>query len=87
MIGFEAFMSNPSWKAIYDNAPTELLKKYYELHFNSHPDYVQGSKEEITAEIKALESQFTEVEWQYLLDTTENITAKIHYKKMLESSK
>ena len=84
MIGFDVFMSNPSWKAIYDNAPTELLKEYYRLKFEMNNDFGKVLEEDSNAKIKAIKSQFTNVEWQYLIDTTENITAKVYYKMMMK---
>lgn len=81
MTGFDVFMSNPSWKAIYDNAPSALLKEYFRFKFDKHPNYWNGG--ETNEKLDILRSQFTNVEWQYLIDTTENITAKIHYKRMM----
>lgn len=36
---FEAFMKNPSWKRIYDGAPSDACKEYYRYVFYSSKYY------------------------------------------------
>ena len=86
MTGFEAFMKNPSWKEIYDNAPTEFLKEYYKFEFNTDPEYYKGSEEEYLKKLREFREKFTKEEWQYLIDTTENIIAKIEYSKIMKKA-
>lgn len=87
MRGFDTFMKNPSWKEIYDNAPTDLLKEYYRFKFDTHPDYFDELDDDNDAKLNEFKRKFTNVEWQYLLDTTDNIVAKIYYKRMMREYK
>lgn len=86
MRGFDAFMENSSWKEIYDNAPTDLLKEYFRLKFATHPECFDELDDDSDTKLQDLKRQFTSVEWQYLLDTTDNIVAKIYYKRMMQSN-
>lgn len=84
MAGFDAFLNNPSWKEIYDNAPTELLKEYFRFKFDTHLDYWNELDDGTDTKLNEFKSKFTNAEWQYLLDTTDNIVAKIYYKRMMK---
>ena len=35
--GFDTFMENPYWRKIYDEAPSEYLKEYYRIMFDTSP--------------------------------------------------
>lgn len=81
--GFELFMSNPYYREQYENAPTQKLKRYFELVWNSSlaivDDDCDTSKED--AELKSLHLSKSEVE--YLTQFAVGGYEKAAYKKWL----
>ena len=47
--GFDAFMDNPYWKRIYEEAPSDELRAYYKIMFNTST-FLRKKKAEIESE-------------------------------------
>ena len=81
--GFDLFMDNPFWKAIYDNAPSDNLKKYYKIMFDHNSFYAMDMDEEIRDELRNI--WLTKEDIRYLQDQAHMNVAKIHYSKCLKA--
>lgn len=75
------FVANIYFQDEFSQCPNDLLKCYYVLNYATSAGNAKYSKAE--ASVKKL---FTKYEWQYLVDHTPNVTAKIHYSKMLNKA-
>ena len=85
--GFDAFMKNPYWRNQYERAPSERLKRYYELVFDSSP-FVMGANyksEKVDAELRKLRLEKSDVE--YLASFAVGGAEKAAYKKWLAQFK
>lgn len=81
--GFDTFMQNPYYKEQYDNAPSEALKRYFELTWDRSKwvmgeDY-DGEKE--AEELRKLNLMKSDVE--YLAQFAVGGPQKAAYKKWL----
>ena len=81
--GFDTFMENPYYRELYENAPSQELKRYYELTWDRSPfvmgaDY-EGKKE--AEELKKLRLSKKDVE--YLAKYAVGGAQKAVYKKWL----
>ena len=81
--GFEIFMENPYWKKYYDNAPSDILKKYIKLEFENSPYVSKKQNDDYEEEKAKVMAQFTNEDWQYLIDNTTSGQAKLEYRKHL----
>lgn len=78
-------MKNPHWAAYYDNAPSKALKEYIRISFDNNPFVTTVQEPNYEEKKKKLSAIFTDEDWQYLIDNTENGLAKIEYRKHLSS--
>ena len=66
---------------------TENLKKYLELQDKWSEAFCNGDEilgEKLMTEADKFEEQFTVEDWQYLIENTLNVTAKIEYTKKMK---
>lgn len=83
-IGFDLFMENPYWKSIYNNAPSEELKEYYQLMF----EYKSfDSKDPLPPEVeeRLKELWLTKEDLNYLIEKAGMPQAKIHYARCIQA--
>ena len=81
--GFDTFMKNPYWREIYENAPSDNLKKHYKLMFDHNSFVSEGEMgEEILEILRNL--CLTREDIMYLLEHAGMNVAKIHYSKLIE---
>lgn len=81
--GFDTFMSNPHWKRIYDEAPSNELRAYYRIMFNTSP-FLMKTKAEVESERRALKDVLLSgTDVKYLRDHAGNSMARSFYSKML----
>lgn len=83
MKGFEAFMANPYWKAFYDNAPGENLKRYIFNSFEQSWATFEPGYEPERLERGSLSME----ELQYLYDNSDNAYKKALLKAALKRLK
>lgn len=81
--GFDVFMKNPYWECYYNNAPSEVLKKYIKIEFENNPFVVDQIDPDYAKKRKALSDLFSNEDWQYLIDHTLSGQAKTEYRKHL----
>lgn len=92
--GVRKFFLNPCWMSEYENAPNERIRQWhfwsYEHSFwafyGNSTSYSKRKEQRATRKAKALEAEFTKRDWQYLIDHTPNITAKIHYARWMKQA-
>lgn len=73
------FCGNIHFQNELSQCPNDLLKCYYVLNYaisEGHAEYDKARD--------CVKKKFTNYEWQYLIDHTTNITAKICWSKMLK---
>lgn len=65
---FQAFMKNPAYKKIYDNAPSEECKKYYryEYYYSKYYDPEAEDADEFVEMIKEPEKDLSVEDWEYI---------------------
>ena len=79
------FMENAYFKEEYAAMPTELLKGYDLLIWVFSQ---KGAGREACCKlVNKLEERLTVSEWEHLIKTTPNITAKIEYSKRMRAAK
>lgn len=61
------WLENPSWKAIYENAPTEESKKYLEMLFYAS----ETEEDEAFNALDALEELLKPVDYEYMYSFTQ----------------
>ena len=66
----QAFMKNPAYKKIYDDAPSEECKKYYryEFYYSKYFDPNADDVDEFIEMIKEPEKDLAVKDWEYLKD-------------------
>lgn len=74
------FLSNPSYAQEIDQCPNALLKAHTLLIYATS----LKNSNRLEKALRKLKNAFTNCEWQYLIDHTPNITAKIQYSKHLK---
>ena len=77
---FELFMSNPSWRETYENAPSPASKAMWK-------DILSSMEWGLNAQARKLEKQFTVEDWQYMVDNWANDPLKVHFMEGLEKAK
>lgn len=82
--GFEIFMKNDYWKEQYKNAPTDNLKEYYEMVFETSP-FVVGDNVDVKLVKRAKElcKMFGKEEVEYLAKYAVGGQEKVFYRKWL----
>ncbi len=81
--GFDAFMDNPYWKRIYEEAPSDELRGYYKIMFNTSAFLCKKSAE-IESERSALRFiLLSQTDVIYLRDHAGSGMAHSYYSKML----
>ena len=63
--GFDTFMANPYWRRIYEEAPSEELKEYYRIRYDTSP-FVMGKDhcdKEAEARLEKLPLSKTDIEY------------------------
>lgn len=81
--GFDTFMKNPYYREQYENAPSEEIKRYYQLTWDRSP-FVVGSdynSEKEDAELRKMKLTKSDVE--YLAKFAVGGPQKAAYKKWL----
>jgi hypothetical protein len=83
---FEQFMDNPFWKNIYEKAPSEECKEYYQIMFEY---FSFDSDEEDSQGVKAANERLKEImlsrkDADYIKECTESIVAKQRYDKVIK---
>ena len=84
--GISAFMSNPSWAEHYNVLPNKMLQVHQLLSW-ANSAYFRRKEQHNTRMLELmqlLKGHFTREDWQGLIDTTGNITAKIYYSKQMK---
>ena len=82
--GTDLFMQNPYWKEIYDNAPSEELKKYYRISFDFF-SFSEVDKEQQKHAKGELEKIFLSKEdVKYLMSAAGSNIAKMYYHNALK---
>ena len=92
--GVRKYFLNPSWTTEYERAPNERIQQWLFWHYEcsywafygNNTSHSKRKEERANRKAKALEAQFTRRDWQYLIDTTPNITAKIEWSKRMKNS-
>lgn len=79
--GIDKLMKNPCFAKEYESNPTDMLKCYELLGWASSVDHEKSVVHEMQAAVK---EGFTLDEWQWLIDNTPNITARICWSKTLK---
>ncbi len=81
--GFEIFMLNPYWKRIYEQAPSEELREYYRVMFNTSL-FLYGEDAKRYPERELLKTiMLSRDDVVYLLDHAGMAVAKIKYSRIL----
>ena len=82
--GFDAFMANPYWRGIYENAPSDYVREYYQIMFDTS-SFVLGSEGTDGKGVERMqELLLDQADIQYLLEHTSMAQAKMHYQKCLD---
>lgn len=82
--GFDTFMDNPYWKEIYENAPSDNLKKYFQIRFD-HSGFVKDADGHGESEEEKLtEIPLAKADIQYILNFTRNGNARQFYRMFLD---
>lgn len=81
--GFDEFMKNPYYKGMYENAPTEKLKRYFELSWDTSSAVIDDDHDtrKEDEEIRSLHLSREEVE--YLASFAVGGAEKAAYRKWL----
>ena len=77
---FEWYTSNPTWREIYENAPTPASKAMWK-------DILSKGGWSVDARALRLEKEFTVEDWQYMLDHWPVNPLRSHFLKGLELAK
>lgn len=75
----EVFMANPSHEEHYQKLPTKKLKCFELLTWGNSYDRATGEFIQLK---KRLEPQLTCQEWDYLIDSTPSVMAKLGYSQL-----
>ncbi len=89
--GFDVFMSNPYWRQVYENAPSDRLKENYKRSFEYHGldrlNLSFGEKMRIRKELEKQDREdpiiLTKEDWQYLFDNTTNQMERAFIRKII----
>ena len=82
--GFDTFMENPYWKGIYENAPSNSLRRYFQIRFD-HSGFVKGAPRQGSAAEKELqEIPLTKEDVQYIQSITRIGNARMFYKVFID---
>ena len=81
---FDTFMKNPYWKGIYENAPSEDLKQYFRIRFNSSDLEEDAACHGESAEEKLSAISLDKADIRYLLAFTRNGYARQFYRMFLD---
>ena len=82
--GFDTFMENPYWKGIYENAPSNNLKRYFQIRFD-HSGFVKDALRQGSAAEKELqEIPLTKEDVQYIQSITRIGNARMFYKVFID---
>ena len=83
--GISTFMSNPSWAEHYNVLPNKMLQVHQLLSWANSAYFSRKLQHNprIRELMKLLKGHFTREDWQGLIATTGNITAKINYSKQM----
>ena len=94
--GVRKFFLNPYWRGEYENAPNERIRQWHFWHFETSfwdllweigmKSHSGRNSRRAHKNIKSLGAQFTKRDWQYVIDHTPNITAKIHYARRMKQA-
>ncbi len=82
--GFEVFMENPYWRKIYDEAPSEYLKEYYLIMFDTSPFVMGDDYIDEEVEVKLRNLWLSKDEIRYLRDHAGIAQAKGFYQKCID---
>ena len=82
--GFDTFMENPYWRKIYDEAPSEYLKEYYRIMFDTSPFVMGDDYIDEEAEAKLEDLWISKEELEYLKEHAGIAQAKIYYQKCID---
>ncbi|HBZ58421.1 MAG TPA: hypothetical protein DEO49_04635 [Sutterella sp.] len=85
------FFLNPYWMHEYESAPNERLRQwqFWCFEFSYWDESMShGKRHNLRAirAMKALEAEFSKADWQYLIDHTPNITARIHIARRMKQA-
>lgn len=83
--GFDVFMENPYWKKQYDEAPSQTLKDYYRLMFDTTQFIDDNPVDENTMEKKLCSLRFNAEDLMYLRKYAGMGMAKALYSRVLDS--
>lgn len=87
--GFDTFMENPHWKRCYENAPSDEVRKYYKLAWESSPFVL--SEAEIAQIDKYISTEMSKLkltisDYEYLAANAVG-SSKMAFKKKIEKLK
>ena len=82
--GFDTFMQNPYWRKIYDEAPSEYLKEYYRIMFDTSPFVIGDGNIDEEAEERLKELWISKEELGYLKEHAGIVQAKTYYQKCID---
>ena len=51
--GFDTFMENPYWRKIYEDAPSEKLREYYKIRYDSS-GFVEGKPIDVDEQLERI---------------------------------
>ena len=81
--GFDVFMENEYWRQIYNEAPSDNLRKYYQIMFDISP-YVMGDEyKDEQAETELKQIRLTKIDISYMQKNTTLIQAKMYYQRCM----
>ncbi|MBR3377152.1 MAG: hypothetical protein IKG44_05690 [Mogibacterium sp.] len=82
--GFDAFMENPYWRKIYEEAPGEHLKEYYRIMFETSPFVMGDDYLDEVAEARLKELWISKGELEYLKEHSGIAQARAFYQRCID---
>ena len=82
--GFDTFMENPYWRKIYEEAPSEYLKQYYRIMFDTSPFVLGDDYIDEEAEARLNELWISKEELEYLKEYSGITQAKVFYQRCID---
>lgn len=77
--GFSEFMKNPYWKRMYENAPSEELKEFYRIQFETSPFVMGDDYHDAEAEKKMKSLLLSKEDIQYMQKYAGSGQARAYY--------
>ena len=82
-VGFDTCMKNSFWKGIYDNAPSDEVKEYYRIMFDTCSFAAEEEQDETAAEERLKELMLTREDAEYILRKAGTVQAKVWFGKVI----